>query len=143
MKVILGNPSPQEQGRPLPGPALTHSEIRDTKNEDGSYIEGYVVGSNAAEVKDHLFDNPGLVTHLPGNGAALSVVRSWADQSGGKPSFVKVEPGERDPAEADDFERFLSEFWHCDRGIPADVEDTHFTAHSDKIYAPGEKPEEG
>lgn len=143
MKVLLGNPNPHDQGVPIPGPTVTVSEIRDTQNEDGSYVVGYVVGSDAAEIKDHLFDNPGLVTHLPGNGAILNLVSSWRDHGQNKPTWVSVEAQDRDPAEAEDFERFLSDFWKADRGVPSDIEDTHYTQYtdSDTIYAPGESPE--
>lgn len=143
MKIILGNPSPVDQGVPVPGPTVTVTEVQDIKNEDGSWVAGYVVGTDAAEVKDHLFDNPGMITHLPGNGVLLNIIRSWADHSQGKPTWVAVDPGERSAEEGEDLERFLSEFWKCDRGIPGDLEDTHYTAYagSNTIYAPGESPE--
>lgn len=136
MRVLLGNPTPLNGA---PGPTVTAVGITDAKNEDGSYVVGFVPGTNAAEVKDHLFDNPGMVTHLPGNTAILSVARTWPDHGDGRPTFVDVDPGERDPAEAEDFERFLSEFYRCDRGIPADLETTHYTESG----PPGVGPTEG
>lgn len=143
MQILLGNPSPVDQGVPIPGPAITITAISDIKNEDGSWTAGYVIGSSVDEIKDHLFFNQGPVTHMPGNGALLNIIRSWVDHSQGLPTWVAVDPGERDPEEAEDLERFLSEFWKCDRGIPEDIEETHYTAHDydNKIYAPGEKPE--
>lgn len=147
MRVLLGNENPHDQGTPIPGPTVTISDIKDATNEDGSYTAGYIVGTSASEVKEHLYDaeaaGQGQVTHLPGNEALLNVVMSWRDHAKSKPAWVSVEPAERDPAEAEDFERFLSEFWKCDRGVPSNLEDTHYTQYtdSDTIYAPGEKPE--
>lgn len=142
MRVLLGNPSPQDQGRTLPGPTITIAEFRDNKNEDGSYVSSYKVGTDAAEIRDYLFFNSGMVTHLPENTALLNIVASWKRESNTQPSWVVVEPGERDPEEAADLERFLSDFWKIPRGYPEDIEDTHYTAHGNNtIYAPGEKPE--
>lgn len=135
MKVILGNPNPTD----APGPAVTYSHVMDDKDEDGSFRVGYLVGSDAADIKDHLFDNPGLVTHLPGQGAVLNVIRTWNDHGNVKPSWVSVEPEGRSDEEAADFERFLSEFWRIPRGIPADLEDTHHTLAG----PPGVGPSEG
>ncbi len=143
MKIFLGNANPHDQGVPIPGPTVTITSIGDSKNEDGSYSNGYIVGTDADEVRDHLFFNQGPVTHLPGNGAILNLVLSWPDHGRSTPTWVKVEAGERDETEAEDFERFLSEYWKCERGVPQDIEDTHYTAYSgsNQIYAPGEAPE--
>lgn len=139
MRVIIGNPNPHDAGAPVPGPAITTTYVRDDQNEDGSYAAGYITGSDALEIKDYLFDNPGLVTHLPGNGLIVEIVRSWPDHGNGKPTWVAVDPENRDPENAADLERFFSEFWRCDRGIPADVEDTHHTVSG----PPGTGPSEG
>lgn len=134
MLVKLGNSKPHSQGVPVDGPAVTTVSVRDDKNEDGSYVAGYVVGSDAAEVKDHLYDNPGPVSHLPGNGGLVSIIKSWPDHGNERPTWVHVTPEGRDAAEAEDLERFLADFWHADRGVPADVQATHYTASG----APGE-----
>lgn len=135
MRILLGNPEPTG----APGPTITYVTVRDHKEDDGSYSVGYVMGSDAAEIKDHLFDNPGLVTHLPGQQAILCVTRSWADHATTKPSWVFIDPEDRDPESAEDFERFLSDFWKCPRGIPGDLEETHFTFAG----PPGVGPSEG
>jgi hypothetical protein len=119
VKVYLGNSDPHDQGEVVPGPTLTICTIEDSA--------GYVVGSDAMEVKEHLFDNPGLVTHLPGNEAILNIIRSWPDHGNERPTFVKVEAEGRNPEEADDLERFLSDFYHCPRDYPEDLEQTYHT----------------
>lgn len=124
------------------GSVVTQTRISDVKREDGTYLSSYAVGTNGQEVRDHLFDNPGLVTHLPGNTAILDVVGPQRERlEGGKPTWVAVEAEGRDPADADDFERFLSEFYRCPAGKPADLEETHWTLHDGQVFAPGDKPE--
>lgn len=123
MRVLMGNAEPID----APGPAITFAQVNDGKKEDGSYLVGYIMGSDAAEIKDHLFDNPGLVTHLPGQEAILTVTRSFSDHAGSKPTWVAIEPENRDEENARDFERFLSDFWKCPIGYPDDLESTHYT----------------
>lgn len=136
MRVDLGNSSPI--GTAI-GPCVTTTGVTDAQHEDGSYVVTYTIGTDAAEVKEHLFDNPGLVTHLPGNTALIQIISSWTDHSQSKPSWVSVTPEDRDPAEAEDLERFLSDFWKIPRGAPADLEDTHYTVNG----PPGIGPSEG
>lgn len=125
-----------------PGMAVTG--MTDAINPDGSYVVGYVFGTSAAEVRDHLFDFQGPQTHLPGNEAIADVWQSLRQHlaPGAHPTWVAVEAQQRDPSNAADFERFLAEFYRCDRGVPADVEDTHHTLHGNRVYAPGERPAE-
>lgn len=135
MRVLMGNPAPVG----TEGPTVTYADLMDLEQPDGSFNPSYIVGSDAQEIKEHLMDNPGLVTHLPGNGAVLGVIRSWADHATTKPTWVVVEPGARSEEEAADFERFLSEYWRCDRGYPDDLEETHNTFAG----PPGVGPSEG
>ena len=125
------------------GQVVTQTRLSDETNEAGEYVCSYISGTDAREVKDHLFDNPGLVTHLPGNTAILDAVNPIRDRMQGKPDWVVVLPEARLPEVADDFERFLSEFWSCARGKPGDVEDTHWTLHNGEVFAPGVAPTEG
>lgn len=125
------------------GYVVTQTRLSDDANEAGEYLVTYTVGTSAQEVKDHLFDNPGLVTHMGGNTAILETVNPIRDRVQGKPSWVVVSPEARLPEVADDFERFLSEFWGCERGKPADVEDTHWTLHGGQVLPPGVAPTEG
>lgn len=108
------------------------------------YLVGYIEGTDAQSVRDHLFDNPGMVTHLPCQEAILGVTSALRDANvtTDDVNWVSVDPQERDVVNADDFERFLADFYRCDRDAPAAVEDTHHTMH-DRSYAPGERPEEG
>ena len=126
MQITFGNPSPPA---PCPGPNIVTTGVTDAVKSDGSgeYVAEYTIGSDPASVKDHLFDNPTQVTHLPGNGLVVEVTRSFSEHSLGRPTFVSVNPQGRDPENAADLERFLSEFYRCDRGIPADVEDNYYT----------------
>lgn len=137
MIISVGNASPHDQGIPVAGPALTIVGVSDGLNGDGSYLADFIVGSDVNEIKDHLYDNPGMTTHLPGNGLLVQIIRSVSEQSNGRPTFVSVEAQGRDPESADDLERFLAEFWRCERGIPADLEDTHYTISG----PPGTGPE--
>lgn len=123
------------------GLVVTQTRLSDVKNEAGDYLSSYSMGVDAQVIKEHLFDNPGLVTHLPGNTAILETVNPIRERVQGKPSWVEVKPEERSPEEAADFQRFLSEFFGCEAGKPADVEDTHWTLHSGEVFAPGDKPE--
>lgn len=123
MLVVLGNNEPFG----APGPTITTTSLEDVLNEDGTYAIGYIMGTDADEVRKHLSENPGQVTHLPGQQAILGVCRSWLHHSNVSPAWVVVEPQERDPENAADFERFLADFWGCPRGYPTNLEETHYT----------------
>lgn len=125
------------------GNVVTQTRLSDETNEAGEYAVTYTVGTNAQEVRDHLFDNPGIVTHLGGNTAILETVNPIRDRIQGKPTWISVTAEGRLPEVADDFERFLAEFFGCDRGKPSDVEDTHWTLHAGGVFAPGDAPTEG
>lgn len=127
MKVYLGNDSPHDRGVSIPGPTVSVSGIDDVLQEDGTYTAGYVAGSDAIGVKRHLSENTGPVTHLPGMGAAVSIIRSWDDHGQSPPTWVKVVAEQRNHGDAKDFERFLSEYWDCPQGFPEDLEATHYT----------------
>ena len=129
MLITIGNSNPQSFGAPTEGPAVTTCGVTDAQDEAGNYLATYETGSDVAAIKDHLFDNQGLQTHLPGNGLIVDITRSFSEQGSGRPTFVSVDPQGRDPENAADLERFLAEFWRCDRGIPATLEDTHFTVN--------------
>lgn len=129
---------------PVDGPVITETRVSDVKNEAGDYLSSYVVGLSAQDVRDHLFDNPGLVTHLPGNTAVLDVVGPQRERlNGGKATWVAVTAEDRVPEDGADFERFLAEFYRCPAGKPADVEATHWTLHEGAVFAPGQTPESG
>lgn len=123
-----------------PGMAVT--SISDAVNDDGSYLVGYVVGTDAQTVRDHLFDNRGEVTHLPGNEAVLDVWHSLRPHlaEGDRPAWVAIDPQQRNSSSAQDFERFLADLYRCDRGQPFDLEDTHHTLHGTRVYPPGQRP---
>lgn len=127
----------------IDGQTVTQTRLTDDLNEDGSRVCAYIVGTDAQEVRNHLFDNPGMVTHLPGNTAILDAVQPIRGSIAGKPDWVSVQAEGRDDAEGEDFERFLSEFFGCARGKPEDVEDTHWTLHNGQVFAPGVAPSEG
>lgn len=144
----MGLPNPHEivngQPVPLPGPTVTVVSVDDTKNEDGTYVAGYVTGTDAGTVAKHLAQNIGPVTHMPGNGLILDIVRgAMPYHSERPPAWVSVDAQDRDPKNAKDLERFLADFYDCDRGKPADVEATHYTQTGNVVYAPGESPEGG
>lgn len=127
---------------PVDGSVVTQTRISDAQNEQGEYLSSYTVGTDAQDVRDHLFDNPGLVTHLPGNTAILDVVGPQRERlNGDKPLWVTVDSEGRPPEVAADFERFLSGFYRCPAGRPVDVEETHWTLHDGTVFAPGDKPE--
>lgn len=124
------------------GPVVTQTWISDAQNDDGDYLSSYVDGTVGQDIRDHLFDNPGLVTHLPGNTAILDVVIPQRERlNGEKPTWVSVDAESRDSAVGADFQRFLSEFYRCDSGEPDGMEDTHWTLHNGEVFAPGKKPE--
>lgn len=150
MIIRLGNPQPHQfvDGAQvaLDGPAVTTKQVPDDLDENGDYQYPYVVGSDPNVIARHLVQNPGQVTHMPGNAAILTVVQEWPQHGAQAPSWVEVEAQGRDADEAEDFERFLAEWWNCERGVPEDSESTHFTqprGPGGVLYAPGESPEEG
>lgn len=140
MKLELGNVAHPSTG----DPTVTYFTISDALDEErgeGKYVAGYEIGTNAVDVMRHLVQNPGMVTHLPGNEAILDMLGSWSLHSDHAPGFVAlVDPGTRPVDEAEDFERFLAEYWGCARGVPEDVEHTHYTEHAGVVYGPGEAP---
>ncbi len=147
MLVSFGvNPIDPLTGFPchLDAPGMAQLGITDATNEDGSYTVGYIAGTDAAEIRDHLFSFQGNVTRLPGNEAICDVYQSLRLHipDGDPPTWVHVDAQQRDPDNAADFERFLAEFYRCERGIPADVEDTHHTLHGSTSYPPGTQPVE-
>lgn len=109
--------------------------------EPRRYVADYIVGTSADDVRRHLYDNPGTVTHLPGNGAILGVEATLRTNGVKDAAWVAVDPQGRDADEAADFERFWGDFFGCPRGKPADVEDTHHTMHGTRSYEPGLRPE--
>jgi hypothetical protein len=121
------------------GLVVTSTRIIDDMDEDG-YLSSYVVGTDGQEIRDHLFDNPGAVTHMPGNTALLDVIGPLREL-GVRPIWVSVTAEGRLPEVADDFERCLAEYYRCDRGKPADLEDTYHTLHGGINFPPGESPE--
>jgi hypothetical protein len=154
MLIHYGNPDPHEMAagpdgqralqRVHPHPAVTTQSMRDYGDVDHPACT-YRVGTTGAEVRDHLFQNPGWVTSMADNTALLSSIEGFRATCPVPPTWVAVEAQESDPAEAEDFERCLSEFWGCPRGIPADVEATHMTEHHVEgrglvVFPPGEQP---
>lgn len=145
MQITFGlNPIDPTTGQPgHDGPGIAVTGITDAVNDDGSYIVGYIVGTDAAEIRDHLFDHQGPASHLPGNEAILDVFHTLRPHlaDGDRPLWVHIEPQARNTSSADDFERFLADFYRCARGIPDDVEQTHHTLHGNTVYPPGTSPE--
>lgn len=125
------------------GQVVSQTRLSDDKNEAGEYICAYIAGTDAQEIRDHLFDNPGMVTHLPGNTAVLETVNPIRDRMAGKANWVTVVAEDRPQENAEDFERFLADFFRCERGKPEDVENTHWTLHNGVCLAPGVAPTEG
>lgn len=146
MQVVLGNVSPQEapggEVVSLPGPAVTTFTISDAAKEDGSYVVGYQVGTETLAVLREFATHRGGVMHFGGNELIHSVLQDWDLHSSQPPVFVEVIAEERDPIEAEDFERFLSEYWGCERGTPATLEDEYYTQVDNTIFPPGTSPEE-
>jgi hypothetical protein len=144
--VLLGNVSPQEAPGgelvSLPGPALTTFGISDAQNEDGSYVVGYISGTDTLDVLREFATHRGGVMHFGGNELIHSTLQDWDLHSSQPPAFVCVVPEDRDPDNAEDFERFLSEYWGCARGLPGDLEETYYTQVDKTIFPPGESPEE-
>lgn len=136
------DPNTGRPGHPdAPGESV--SSVSDAQNEDGSYVVGYIVGTDTEEVRQHLFERSGEMTsHLPGNEAMLDVLKSVEPYlaAGDTPDWVTVDAQQRNETSASDFERFLSEFYRCSRDRPVDVEATHYTLHPDAIYPPGQSP---
>jgi hypothetical protein len=134
MLVEVGHSTPEN------GATVTQVSILDDTNEDGSYLSNYQIGTDALKVKAHLFDNPGIVTRLPGNTVILDIVRPIRTLVKSRIMWVSVDPEGRDVAVGEDLERFLSEFYQCQKGAPTDVEDTHWTLHNGISFAPGNSP---
>ncbi len=140
MIIELGNDAPGQKVD-APGPAVTTIGIEDTKNEDGSYVSGYVTGTDVQDVLRQYAVNRGGVMRFGGNEAIQDVIGCWNGESATPPAWVNVIPQDRDPDNAEDLERILAEYWGAERGKPADVEDNYYTEHDNLVFAPGEAPE--
>jgi hypothetical protein len=140
MLIQMGNIAPHDAGEPVPAPAVTTSKVLDDLNDDGTFRAGYIIGTQALDVKDHLLENAGAVTHLPGNEAVLNILSSWTAHSTKYPEWVSVEAEARPEEVAADLERFLADYWHCNRGKPDDLEARYWTGYGDAIYPPGSGP---
>jgi hypothetical protein len=148
MRILYGNRDPWHYVdgqfvRALEQPAVTEQHLTDALNNDGDAMLTYTVGTNGQEIRDHLFENP-ITSRMAANTALLSSVGQFKHTSPEPPAWVAVEPEGRDPAMAADMERCLAEYWGCARGVPADVEATHWTEHQIDggmvAFAPGEHP---
>lgn len=146
MLIELGNPKPQHapngEVEPLPGPLVTTMYVDDRQNEDGSYLAGYIEDTNAIDVLREFALRKGAVMHFGGNESLHQIINDWDLHATEVPSWISIDPQNRDLDNAEDLERFLSEYWGCKRGKPDDLEGTHYTEHLGEVYAPGQSPEE-
>lgn len=123
MHVRLGVPVAQEHGEPA---------VYDQPIHTGEGGHDVTVGADVNAMALHLARNTGPVTHLPGNEAFVNVVQTFRLLADGRPAtWASVKPTDgEDPAIAEDFERQLASFYECPRGIPDNVEETHWTTNS-------------
>lgn len=133
MRVELGNPTPHHKGsinaetgarqfEPLPGPAVTHVDIPDdyTFNPD----------VNVDELVREMFraQQTGGVTSRPDDEVLLVFLHwdgFWTHHGKDMPSWVSVTGP--DAVKNDGLERVLADYYGCARGVPDDVEATHYT----------------
>lgn len=126
----------------LDGLRQTRFSITPQLNEDGTINHpNYTVGTSAVDILRHFAQNPGPVKHMGGNELVQDVIGLWERHSDAAPAWVSVvDPGPYPPDDMEDLERFIAEYWGCERGVPDDVEDTHYTQYGDQLFAPGEAP---
>jgi len=121
MRVELGNQSPIEivdgQVRSLgDGPVVTTMNVRENatyevaKRGSKTDVNGSEVGVESArelagEISMHLMSNSGQTSHMPGQEAAIEVVRTWASHSDKPPIWVRCDDG--------DFEVLLSHLFQA------------------------------
>lgn len=166
MKVELGNRAPvefhvdEDAGIALPT-VLNGGQASVTTWQLAPSIKGYVddepvygydytvhLDPNADELRDHaiqvpqlLMPGPGIpaVTHLPEHEMLVSVVNDWPNHSPSPPAWVEVS-SDVDPAMAAALSKAIAGFWRIPEGKPADVEDTHWTQHGNRVLPPGVIP---
>lgn len=146
MIVLFGNQQPHElvenvlQG--LPGPAVTTFAIDPTQLEDGTLTPGYIMGTDVVSILREMAQNPGPVKrNMGGNELLQDLIGLWEQHSNVAPAWISiVDAAPYDSALAEDCERCVAEYWGCDRGVPGDVEDTHYTQLGNDVFPPGVAP---
>ena len=139
MRVEFGNPAPAEGVlADVDGAqAVVYVSFR-----DGAF--DWNMGASAEEFRAHAFTNPGEMHRSPEGGLGREVLHHvrTAIVLGNNPSWVAVYPEATDSEVAADVERFLAEVFGCPRGVPADLEETHYTQPLDggPIFPPGVRP---
>lgn len=147
MIVQFGNAAPHEQVegeiKGIDGKAVTTFEISPGNDGEGNLTPGYIMGTDAMEVLRHIAQNPGPVKHMGGNELLQDLIGLWEQHSAKAPEWISIVDPSPYPADlAEDCERCVAEYWGCDRGVPADVEETHITQYGNRVYQPGEKPDD-
>jgi hypothetical protein len=120
MQVQLGNESPIEviDGNVgvLTGPTVTTMNVApDATYEvakkgtvtdvNGNEVEVTTAKELAGEIAMHLMVNNGQTSHMPGQEAAIGVVRAWANHSDKPPTWVSCDDK--------NFEVLLSNIFQC------------------------------
>lgn len=144
MFVRLGNARPLKPAAPgsnerqevdLGAPIVTYMTIPDE-------LYGIADDADTMKLMRHLVANPDITNLGDDNekyAAPLLVVHGsglWNMHGRGAPTWVDAESLDN-PSQAEAMKRFLSEWYECPAGAPADLEDTHFTMHGSPGVPPG------
>jgi hypothetical protein len=136
------HPDAVYEGRHPHDPAPNGEPVGKLKTP-GPRLGGYthkVGGITVSDFKTHrqeAEDYRGGVTRLPDHEALLAITRAWPTQSMERPAWLRVVAEEMtDPKVTKDIEKFLTEFYGCQGGAPADLEDRYWT----KWGPPGDGP---
>lgn len=120
MQVVLGNDSPIEiidgEVRAFDGPSVTTMNVApDATYEvakkgtvtdvNGQGVEVATAQELASQLAMHLMVNNGQTSHMPGQEAAIGVVRAWASHSDKPPTWVSCDDK--------NFEVLLSHIFQC------------------------------
>lgn len=122
MQVLLGNESPIEvidgvvRVLEVEGPSVTSMNVDHTATYEvarkgavtdvnGQDVEVASAQELAGQIAMHLMVNNGLTSHMPGQEAAIGVVRAWASHSDKPPSWVSCDDK--------NFEVLLSNIFQC------------------------------
>lgn len=143
LAVEFGNPTPVlPEGETRDAPCVTYWSIN---NDPENFPEGHHAyqqvqdsGLTADELRLHLadaiLDSGGLLTQLPGHEPVLSAIAAWRAHAvpGTKPTWVW--------SNDDELARILSEHYRCPAERPEAIEESHWTSHDGKTFAPGTAP---
>ena len=137
MLIELGQTAPKRVDHNDPAVTYLHIPEADEHGLGGYSLEP---GMDARDFREHIdwaYGANGGITQLPGHEILLAVHHAQAAHGYKDPAWIRVTPHDLTPDHHQpEVERFLSDYYKCDVGAPADLEQTHHT----KYGPPGQGP---